>query len=281
MRQIVLSDHAQDRATAAAQKRQRDFEDALAHHKTLLDRRDQRSAELAQATRTAWVQRRYLAWLASFPPRLLHQLSTRPAAPAKASAQRDEVVFRAGAEGERKVVQALSAQLSDDWVAILGYRNPAGEIDLVLVGPPGVMAVEVKFLNGKVSCEGDRWWRDKYDRYGNLVEAGIAIADRGGRAPSAQVNASADRLQRFLADRTPVRRVLRCVVLAHESSSIGHLKSVTVDAVVLARELKVEAIFARKLPDGERLRVDDLVRLIGQDHEYHQRRRSSSARGQA
>jgi hypothetical protein len=278
MRQVTLSDHANDQATAAAQRRQSDFEEAQARYKTLLDQRTQRAAELVQVTRTAWKERKYLAWFASFLPRIGHALSSGPAEPTKAEAQREEIVFKAGADGERKVVHALSAQLSDEWVAVSGYKNPAGEVDVLVVGPPGVMAIEVKFVNGKVFCDGDRWWRDKYDKYGNLVETQVPIADRGGRGPSAQVNASADRLQRFLAERTPVNRVLRTVVLAHEASSLGQLSSVTVDAIALVKELRVEAIFSQKLPTGERYLVDDLVRLIGQDHQYHERRRSSPAR---
>lgn len=279
MRQITLSDHANDQATAAAQRRQSDFQVAQVHYRTLLDQRKLRATELVQATRTAWAERKYLAWFASFFPRLGHALSSGPAAPTKAEAQREEIVFNAGAEGERKVVQALAAQLTDKWVAISGYKNPSGEIDIVVVGPPGVMAIEVKFVNGKVFCDGDRWWRDKYDKYGNLVESGLTIADRGGRGPSVQVNASADRLQRFLAERTPVKRVLRTVVLAHESSSLGQLSSITVDSIALVSELRIEAIFDQKMTTREQYLVDDLVRLIGQDHQFHESRRPSTARG--
>lgn len=279
MRQITLSDHVNDQVNAAEQRRHDEFEQAKAQYAALLDQRNRRAAELAQAIAIAWAERRYLAWFGSIFRRIGHAFSSGPTEPTKAGAQREEIVFKAGADGERRVVQELSAQLSDDWVAISGYKNPAGEVDIVLVGPPGVMAIEVKFLNGKVFCDGDRWWRDKYDKYGNLVERGIAIADRGGRGPSAQVNASADRLQRFLAERTPVNRVLRAVVLAHESSSIGQLSAVTVDAIALLGGLRVAEVFAQKLPGGEQYLVDDLVRLIGQDHRYHERRRSMPHQG--
>ena len=60
--------------------------------------------------------------------------------------------------------------LGDDWVLMRGYRNKLGEIDHLLFGPGGLVAIEVKNINGTVHCEGDKWRVDKYDRYGNLVE---------------------------------------------------------------------------------------------------------------
>jgi len=63
---------------------------------------------------------------------------------------------------------------------ISGYHNPGGEVDQLLVGPSGVLAVEIKFINGKVFCDGDSCWRDKYDKYGNLVQESVPISDRRG-----------------------------------------------------------------------------------------------------
>jgi hypothetical protein len=250
MRHITLSDHVNEQAAAAARRRQADYEEAQGRYLALKEDRKRRSAELNDAIRTAWVQRRFFAWIACHFRSLVHDLSSEPSSPRLAEAQKDEIVFMAGAEGERKVVGTIARQLDNNWVAISGYKNPAGEIDLVVVGPPGVMAIEVKYLNGKVFCDGDRWWRDKFDKYGNLVESGAPIADRRGRGPSAQVNASADRLQRFLSERTPVKRVLRTVVLAHDSSTLGQLSSVTVDSISLISDLRIPAIFSDKISDG-------------------------------
>ncbi len=150
MRQITLSDHVNEQAAAAAQRRQADYDEAQGRYLTLKEDRKRRSAELNDAIRTAWVQRRFLAWVACHFRSLVHDLSSEPTAPRLAEAQKDEVVFMAGAEGERKVVSTIASQLDNNWVAISGYKNPAGEIDLVVVGPPGVMAIEVKYLNGKV-----------------------------------------------------------------------------------------------------------------------------------
>lgn len=189
---------------------------------------------------------------------------------------RDECVFQAGAEGERKVVEALSRQLSDDWTAVCGYKNPAGELDILLAGPSGVMAIEIKNVNGVISCDGDRWWRDKYDRYGNLVERGLAIGDRHGREPSAQVNSVTQRLQAFLEKRVPINRVLTAVVFAHDSSRLGQLSSLTVDHVSTIDQFDVHTVFESKQRSTPKCPANTVIQLVTKDHQFHAIRRLRS-----
>lgn len=272
MRKLVLSDHTQDQANAAAGKRQADFERAYADYESAISNRSSHAKSLAHKSQQHWQERRYFSWLLSYFPRVLHAVSARPKAPSKAAAGREEIVWNAGGEGEQRVIDALSSQLSDEWVAISGYKNPGGEIDLLLVGPDGVMAVEIKYVNGRVCCDEDRWWRDKSDKYGNVVERNLPIADKKGRGPSAQINASASRLQRFLAERTPVTVVLRAVVLSHPQSSIGETLRQTIDEIATLDSFDPMGVFKRTVGIGHRLLVDDLVRIISQDHRYHENR---------
>lgn len=274
MRQIVLSNHTGDRAAAAAQQRQARYEAALGAYREKLDARKNGARELSEVSANAWAEKRYAAWLGSLLPRLSHALSSSPNPPVGEQVTRDELVWEVGDAGEKHAVGSLATRLSDDWVALSGYWNPGGEIDLLLVGPPGVMAIEIKYINGKVYCEGDRWHRDKYDKYGNLVETALSLVDRRGRSPSAQLNAPTDRLQRFLAERTPVKRVLRCVVLAHEASSIGAIQAPTVDEITLLNTFFPEDAFQRVLGANQHYLVDDLVKLIERDHAYHLSRKS-------
>lgn len=269
MRKLVLSDHTQDQASAAANKRQADFaRDYAKYASTLAQRADHRKA-LAAKSQLCWRERRYFGWVISFIPRMFNAMSSGPTAPVKAEAGRDEIVWNAGGDGEQRVLEALSAQLGDEWVAISGYKNPSGEIDVLLVCPDGVLAIEIKYVNGRVYCEEDRWWRDKSDKYGNVVERNLPIADKKGRGPSAQVNASASRLQRFLAERTPVTTVLRSVVLSHPQSTIGELRLQTVDEIATLDSFNPRSVFKRTVGTGHQLLVDDLVRIITQDHRYH------------
>ena len=273
MKNVVLSDHAHSQASAAAAKRQTDYEGEHANYEAQLALLELRKSGLAAKSKALWADQRYFAWLLSLVPRLIAGVSAKPSPPIKAQAQRDEIVWNAGAEGEQRVSDALARQLGDEWIAVSGYKNPGGEIDLLLVGPDGVLAVEIKFLNGAVSCDGDRWWRDKSDKYGNVVERNVPISDKGGRGPSEQVNAAASRLQRFLAERTPIKYVHCAVVLSHPMSSIGALRSVTVDAIATLDTFHPRAILTKGFGDRPRYAPDELVRLITQDHQHHAQRR--------
>jgi len=273
MRELTLSDHAGEQGSLAAAKRRKDFDASERLFSAAMAGRRQKSGALQKKSQAAFRERRYFAWLVSFFPRMAHAFSSKPPKPKMAAAGRDEVVWNAGGAGEQRVTDALAGFLSDDWTLVSGYRNTGGEIDKLLVGPAGVLAMEIKFVNGKVFCRGDKWWRDKYDNYGNLVETGVPIADKRGRGPSAQVNDAADRLQSFLSMRSSVRRVARAVVLSHESSQIGEISGQKVDLVATLGQLNV-ATLAKAMPGGPAgALTDQIVALIRKDHEFHMRPR--------
>ncbi|MGI8447360.1 MAG: nuclease-related domain-containing protein [Streptosporangiaceae bacterium] len=73
----------------------------------------------------------------------------------------------------------------DERTLLRGYRNRRGEIDHLLLGPPGLAAIKVKNRNCLISCTGDRWLITRHDRYGNRVSAPQPFTDNGGR-PLAQ-----------------------------------------------------------------------------------------------
>lgn len=275
MMQVTLSDHTAEQARSAAAKRQEEFDQANSSYAEAMGALQAKSETLRENSRRAWRDRRYSAWFLSWFPRIAHALSSSPRPPVMDKAGRDEIVWNAGGEGERRVTDALARRLPDDWILIDGYKNTAGEIDKVLIGPMGVLAIEIKFVNGKVHCDGDRWWRDKYDKYGNLVEKAIPIADRRGRGPSAQVNAAADRLQSFLSKRSPVQRVNRAVVLSHESSAIGNITNSTIDLIATLQQLDVSTIAAVMRPGSGGLNACLIADLIQKDHAFHERPRES------
>ena len=128
-----------------------------------------------------------------------------PPRPPHGESSDEEERWQAGNEGERRVVAHLSGQLGDDWTLVSGNRGPGGEVDQILVGPCGVCALETKHLNGTVFVRGDRWELNKYDNYGNRVEAGRPIEDRRGRSPSEMLNGAVSPLERFLPNRGLVK----------------------------------------------------------------------------
>jgi len=70
------------------------------------------------------------------------------------------LLYRQGKEGERKALDALRASLPKPWVIVhnLEWSNRKwGDIDLVLVGPSGLWAIEVKAYSKETRVNGDKW----------------------------------------------------------------------------------------------------------------------------
>jgi Nuclease-related domain len=175
--------------------------------------------------------------------------------------------------GEQKVALHLSEALGDEWLLVRGYRNRGGEIDQLLVGPMGVIAIEVKHRNATVHCDGDRWWFEKFDRYDNRVEKGW-MTDRRGRSPSEQLRTPVRELEGFLSRRGHPVKITPVVVLTHPRSRLGSLQGLTVD--VATRPDYVLELVGRnpRVMDGERCQA--LEQLIIQDHAFHEKRQRRS-----
>lgn len=68
--------------------------------------------------------------------------------------------YRRGQEGEEQVIEALRQNLDGNWtlfrnIVLPGRRRT--DIDAVLVGPPGVWALEVKTFSGEYRNVGEHW----------------------------------------------------------------------------------------------------------------------------
>ncbi len=205
----------------------------------------------------------------------------KPKRPTQAASSSERRVWQAGSEGERRVSEHLSKRLGDEWTLLSGYRGPGGEIDRVLVGPLGVCALEIKYSNGTAFVNGDEWKLDKYDNYGNLVESGTPLEDRGGRSPSAQVNGAVEHLEAFLRERAPRRasrrgglRISRAVILSHDKSKIGRIRGQTVDHIGTLDGLSVKKLFPGPSANLNAAATSALSKLIQSSHERHDSRRN-------
>ena len=98
---------------------------------------------------------------------------------------------RKGRLGEALVTRLLS-HLSDEYWLIndVSLKSTKGNIDHVLIGPCGVVAIETKRLSGRIRCEGDRWWINGIPR----------------RSISRQATRGAQAIKYFLVDRYPALR---------------------------------------------------------------------------
>jgi hypothetical protein len=267
MRTIELSDHPGEQLQGLLQQRQCAEEQALAAYEQALARH-RASIATARTTRDeARARRRWLAWLRGVFAAWAEQRRppTRPVLYRGTTDQ--EAILKAGIQGEQLVANELGRALGDDWVLVRGYRNSAGEIDHLLLGPGGLFAVEVKHRNATVYVDGDEWRFEKYDRFGNLVKEG-QITDRGGRSPSRQVNASADTLQRFLNTRCRQQVVIqRIVLLTHPRSDLGRHRNLTVSVAT-----SVDTVLGWVRESASTLQpaqITELRRLIERDHRYH------------
>jgi hypothetical protein len=272
MKELTLSNFTAEQSVNAASQRQVNYAAALATHQQILEQMQERSAALRRHAKFCFDRGDYFAWLKSLIPLVSHSLTFTPSLPQMEPPSRDEILWNVGGDGESCVKDALKQCLSDEWTMVSGYRNRNGEIDQLLVGPSGVLAIEVKNVSGVVSCNGEFWWRDKYDKYGNLVQRGVPLRDNGGRSPCEQLNASASLLEAFLTRRVGLAQVGRVVILPNPSARIGQIRDCRVDSV-----FKVESITLAKV---QRLAsfglgfatTDEVVCLIARDHVFHENR---------
>ena len=272
MRVVLLSDHPGDLLKRARLRGDKQQQRAMSEYRSALRRHETEIKKVEAARDQARAARRWLAWLGGvFAVRSARRRAPTP--PTRAGAPTDEESkLAAGVEGEQFVADEFSRTLGDDWVLLRGYKNTCGEIDHLLLGPKGLVAVEVKNINGTVHCDGDSWRVDKFDRYGNLVEQ-YSIGDRGARhrSPSVQLNEPADALEDFLRSRGQDVGVLRVVLLAHPRSKVGTCRRATVSIFTSASDVtRLLTKVKQPFDPATRAKLED---LIVRDHRHHARRR--------
>lgn len=230
MKTITLSSYIMDCLEAAALARatqdkaaMRDYQEALACRQERID--EARGLALAAARR--WqlgvaIRSAYRAWQ--------HARAPYPVHPTLTPISDDERKKMAGAQGEAMVAEHLGRLLDDEWTLICGYTNKGGELDQLLVGPTGVFALEIKYVNGDIAVHGDCWARTLRMRHDIKRNA---IVDGGGRSPSQQLNATADGVQRVVGRVIPNLPVGRIVVLSHPRATVIALSAPTTQVVTL------------------------------------------------
>ncbi|HEX5309377.1 MAG TPA: nuclease-related domain-containing protein [Solirubrobacteraceae bacterium] len=196
-----------------------------------------------------------------------------PRAPYIPQRESDEVEkISAGMLGEQQAAEFFDGALDDDWVLVRGYKNRRGEIDQLLLGPTGLIAIEVKSVNGVVGCVADEWWLDRFDRAGRHREH-KPVVDNSGRSPSRQLNEPTDLLAEHLRRHGYTElQIVRVVLLIHPRSGVGEVSDLTVHlltnrpAILLERCVKGQP---RILPESH---VRDIANLIVEDHRSHRPR---------
>ena len=120
---------------------------------------------------------------------------------------------RLGQEGEEQVVQLIVQALDGNWHLFTNINLPGrnkGDLDLVLVGPSGVWALEVKNFRGEYRNVGEKW------EYKNGKNWNVASAN-----PSRQAKGNTYRLKNFLkADHVNVF-INSAIVWANQGSPLS------------------------------------------------------------
>lgn len=270
MRLIELSDHAGDmlaksRAAAQASTDAGYRRDLAAHQRHVGDARKRRDQARAQGRLLAWWRWRLAAWLRG--------RRRAPKPPAPVAPTDDEGALEGGVRGEQEAAHQLGRRLDDAWVLIKGYRNARGEIDYLLLGPGGVFAIEVKYINGTFSITRERWRYVKFDRYGNAVGEGVA-EDHGRRhrPPNIQLTEPTELLEEFLARFGQPVRLQPVVLLNHPNARIARCDDDLGVAVLTStdRLARLAAGGGAQLGAAQRA---DIERLIRRDHDFHNKHR--------
>ena len=269
MRVVELSNHPRAMLQQARQRRAVDIEPDRARYAAALDQHRQRVAELRQARDKARAGYRWLAWLrAAWAVAREQRRAPRPPRSLTLPSAQEEIIT-AGMQGEKLVATGLGRSLDSDWTLFRGYRNRGGEIDQLLLGPGGLFAIEVKYRNATVSCDGDRWWFTRYDNQGKPVAQG-ELTDQRGRSPSEQVNQPARRLEDFLRSRGHRVQIQCIVALTHPRSRLGNCVRPTV--LIVTSPAEVIGLLRGSAP---RIAADErhqLAELIIRDHQFHAKR---------
>ena len=281
MKIVVLSDHTADQLQMREEERQLRYDARMREYEGRLRARQVRIDDAGEKRRAAWKERRYLQAL-GHAARIAWNRHRKAAEsrvrPVKEEPGAEDHIWQQGQEGEESLTEFLAQTLDDQYIFVKGYRNMKGEIDGILVGPAGVIGMEVKNYKGTIHCTGDLWSRDKDDAWGNQVLFREQITDRAGRSPSVQLNESAERLEAFLRQVLPACRVSRHVIFTNEEACFGDLRDLTVDGVFLLRDWDPRDMLRLSTSRLTPRDVDTAVRRIEKDHRYwEERRRARSA----
>jgi hypothetical protein len=270
MRSIELSDHAGDmlaksRQTARARADEHYRRDLADHERSVAEARKRRDLARAQGRFFARLRWGLAAWLRG--------RRRVPRASLPVAMSEDEGALEGGVRGEQEAATQLGRKLDDAWTLIKGYRNPRGEIDYLLLGPGGVFAIEVKYVNGTFSITRDRWRYVKFDRYGNAVAEGV-VEDGGRRhrPPNIQLTEPVRLLEDFLTKFGQPVRLDPVVLLNHPNARIARC-----DDDLGVRVLTSTDRLARLARGSDAripaARLTEIQRLIERDHRFHASRR--------
>lgn len=159
--------------------------------------------------------------------------------------------YRAGRKGEEQVVELLRQALDSRWTIYRNLQLPdrRDDLDLVLVGPGGVWAVQVKATGAPLRVQGGRW---EVKRGGQWVAA--------KPDPGAQVKGQAKRLNDFFKC-SGINRYVEAAVALAESQPFDKFEDSPIPVwLPFAIEARARQLSTRYPPSAAELeRISELL----------------------
>lgn len=151
---------------------------------------------------------------------------------------------RRGRNGENAAVEAIRTALDNHWSIFRNLHLPdrKDDIDIALVGPGGIWAVEVKAFSGNVRCQNSAWERQ--------TKRGWKRLDKN---PSKQAADNAVRLNRFLQQQGINRWIEKAVILS-EPQAISNFERADDVWILPQVESKVANLSTRTPPTEEEIK---------------------------
>ena len=259
----MLAEARREREAAGGTAEERYRRDRAAHEARLGEAREHREKARAERNLLSRLRWGLIAWW--------RRLARSPRPPAAPAPSHGEQAIMGGIRGEQQVADVLRGALGNAWTLVKGYRNRRGEIDYLLLGPGGMFAIEVKYVNGTFAVTRERWRYVRYDNYGNQVGEGL-LQDARRRPPNVQLAEPLAALEYFLASRGQSVRMRPVVLLNHPKARVT-LCAPDVGAEVLTSTAQLRDLVraAQVQLDGRKLA--EVERLIVRDHHFHEERR--------
>jgi hypothetical protein len=152
----------------------------------------------------------------------------------------------AGQSGEMRVAEVLLSQLRPykGWI-FAGYRNRCGEIDFLVVGTWGLLAIEVKHTKaGVVDAREGVWTLSRLSQLGKPIWQEL-IADHGPRmrSPGQQLDEAAGFLESHLRARNALDQpIKRMVILTNPNTTVRDVADPAVDLVTRLDQLDASSL---------------------------------------
>lgn len=275
---MILSDRREKELRRLREEREQRYQLARVEYQRELRAYDEEVTALADTYRAAFRRLRIFQGARAWWRHRMLQKRGDPPPPLPEGPTVEEQKRQAGADGEQQLAADLLAALPGAaWTLMKGYQNQKGEIDYLLIGPVGILALECQHLSGTIICTHDRWVRQKYDPAGAPVTQ-VSILDRTGRSPSQQLNEPAAHLMEFLSRNGATGGITRAVILTDQSVRLSTVEASTVHIILLSNIQSLLWEMCRSASSS--IPTQRLVEFVTEDHRYWEGQRGTELQQQ-